>query len=565
MKVLLMGNPNVGKSVIFSRLTGVNVIVSNYPGTTVEFTRGTMRFKGEKAELIDVPGVYSLVPASKAEEVAAEMVKEGDIIIDVIDATNLERSLNFTLDLFESDASIIVALNIWDEACHKGINIDVDKLEEMLGVPVIPTCALTGEGIKELVGRLSEAKSRKVKFDDKWGEIGNIVENVQKVTRRHHTPLERLGDASVSPVTGIPIAILVLFLSFWLIRFIGELLIGYVFEPLFENIWTPLIMHVSDFLEAGSFWHDLLIGQLIDGEIVYMESMGLLTTGLFVPIAAVLPYIFAFYLILSLLEDSGYLPRLAVLMDTVMHWVGLHGMGIIPMMLGLGCNVPGALSTRILETRRERFIAMTLLAISIPCMAQIAMIAGLVGKYGVKGLGSVALTLFFVWLGLGLMLNKVIKGESPEIFVDIAPYRLPHPKAIGKKVWMRVKWFLREALPFVLLGVLFVNILYTFGIIQRIGKYTAPVVTSLFGLPEEAVGALIVGFLRKDVAVGMLVPLNLSLKQLIIASVILAMYFPCVATFAAMLRELGIWDMLKSVGIMLLATAGVGSLLNLIL
>jgi len=565
MKVLLMGNPNVGKSVIFSRLTGVNVIVSNYPGTTVEFTRGTMRFKGEKAELIDVPGAYSLVPASKAEEVAVEMVKEGDIIIDVIDATNLERSLNFTLDLLESGAPIIIALNIWDEACHKGINIDVDKLEEMLGVPVIPTCALTGEGIKELVGRLSEAKSRKVKFDDKWGEIGNIVENVQKVTRRHHTPLERLGDASVSPVTGIPIAILVLFLSFWLIRFIGELLIGYVFEPLFENIWTPLIMHVSDFLEAGSFWHDLLIGQLIDGEIVYMESMGLLTTGLFVPIAAVLPYIFAFYLILSLLEDSGYLPRLAVLMDTVMHWVGLHGMGIIPMMLGLGCNVPGALSTRILETRRERFIAMTLLAISIPCMAQIAMIAGLVGKYGVKGLGSVALTLFFVWLGLGLVLNKVIKGESPEIFVDIAPYRIPLFKAVVKKVWMRVKWFLKEALPFVLLGVFFVNILYTFGIIQWIGKYTAPVVTSLFGLPEEAVGALIVGFLRKDVAVGMLVPLNLSLKQLIIASVILAMYFPCVATFAAMLRELGIWDMLKSVGIMLLATAGVGSLLNLIL
>ncbi len=565
MKVLLMGNPNVGKSVIFSRLTGVNVIVSNYPGTTVEFTRGTMRFKGEKAELIDVPGAYSLVPASKAEEVAAEMVKEGDIIIDVIDATNLERSLNFTLDLLESGAPIIIALNIWDEACHKGINIDVDKLEEMLGVSVIPTCALTGEGIKELVGRLSEAKSRKVKFDDKWGEIGNIVENVQKVTRRQHTPLERLGDASVIPATGIPIALVILFVSFWLIRLIGEFLIGFVFEPLFETLWTPLIMHVSDFLEAGSFWHDLLIGRLIEGQIAYMESMGLLTTGLFVPIAAVLPYIFAFYLILSLLEDSGYLPRLAVLMDTVMHRVGLHGMGIIPMMLGLGCNVPGALSTRILETRRERFIAMTLLAISVPCMAQIAMVAGLVGKYGIKGLGTVFFTMFLVWLGLGLLLNRVIKGESPEIFVDIAPYRFPHPKAIGKKVWMRVKWFLKEALPFVLLGVLFVNILYTFGIIQRIGKYTAPVVTSLFGLPEEAVGALIVGFLRKDVAVGMLVPLNLSLKQLIIASVILATYFPCVATFAAMLRELGIWDMLKSVGIMLLATAGVGSLLNLIL
>jgi ferrous iron transport protein B len=565
MKVLLMGNPNVGKSVIFSRLTGVNVIASNYHGTTVEFTRGTMRFKGEKTELIDVPGAYSLVPASKAEKVAAEMVKEGDIIIDVIDATNLERSLNLTLDLLESGARVIVALNIWDEACHKGIHINVEKLEKMLKVPVISTCAITGEGIKKLVGKLDEAKSRQVEFENRWGEIGNIVENVQKVTRRHHTPLEKLGDASVTPVTGIPIAMLVLFLSFWLIRLIGELLIGYIFEPLFENIWTPIIMHISDFLEAGSFWHDLLIGRLIDGKIAYMESMGLLTTGLFVPIAAVLPYIFAFYLILSLLEDSGYLPRLAVLMDTVMHRIGLHGMGIIPMMLGLGCNVPGALSTRILETRRERFIAMTLLAISIPCMAQIAMVVGLVGKYGIKGLATVFFTMFLVWLGLGLLLNRVIKGESPEIFVDIAPYRFPHFKAIGKKVWMRAKWFLKEALPFVLLGVIIVNILYTFGIIQWIGKYTAPVITNLFGLPEEAVGALIAGFLRKDVAVGMLVPLNLSLKQLTIASVILAMYFPCVATFAAMLRELGIWDMLKSVGIMLLATTVVGSSLNLIL
>jgi ferrous iron transport protein B len=565
VKILLMGNPNVGKSVIFSRLTGVNVIASNYHGTTVEFTRGTLHFGDKKAEIIDVPGTYSLIPTNKAEEVAAEMLKEGDTVINVIDATNLERSLNFTLDLIESGATIIVALNIWDEACHKGIKIDAEKLEEMLGIPVVPTCALTGEGIKELVGRLTEARSRKAEFEDKWAEIGNIVDNVQKVTRRHHTPLERLGDASVTPTTGIPIALVVLLLSFWLIRLIGESLIGYVFEPLFETLWSPLVMQVSRSLGGGGTLHNLLIGQLIEGKIVYMESMGLLTTGLFVPIAAVLPYISAFYFVLSLLEDFGYLPRLAVLMDTVMHRMGLHGMGIIPMMLGLGCNVPGALSTRILETRRERFIAMTLLAISVPCMAQIAMIAGLVGKHGVKGLGTVFLTLFLVWLGLGLLLNRIIRGESPEIFVDIAPYRPPHPKVVGKKVWMRVKWFLKEALPFVLLGVLFVNILYTFGIIQWIGRYTSPIITNLFGLPKGAVGALIVGFLRKDVAVGMLVPLNLSLKQLIIASVVLAMYFPCVATFTAMLRELGIWDMLKSIGIMLLATAVVGSFLNLIL
>ena len=565
MKILLMGNPNVGKSVVFSRFTGADVIVSNYHGTTVEFKKGYMKYGGKIAEVIDVPGTYSLSPTCKAEEVAIDMLNEGDIIINVIDATNLERNLNLTYQLMERKVPLVVALNLWDETKHTGIDIDIKKLEKTLKVPVVPTVAVTGEGIKELVDRLSKASKPKIKpLSDKerWNKIGKVVKEVQKVTHRHHTILEMLEDASIKPFTGMVIALAVMLLSFAVIRFIGEGLISYIFNPIFE-LYTPLAMRISAWLGQG-FIHDVLIGTLVEGQIDYVQSMGLLTTGLYVPIAMVLPYVFAFYLILGFLEDFGYLPRLAVLVDNVMHKVGLHGFAVIPMFLGIGCNVPGALATRILESRRERFIAATLMAICVPCMAQIAMVIGLLGKYGIRGLGTVFLTLFVVWSILGLILNKFKKGESTEIFMEIPAYRIPYWKAVLKKLWMRLRWFISEAVPFVLLGVLFVNILYSFGIISLIGRIVAPVM-GILGLPKEAVGALIVGFLRKDVAVGMLLPLGLTLKQLIIASVMLTMYFPCVATFVVLVKELGIRDMIKSGIIMIVSALVVGGILNLLI
>lgn len=571
-KILLVGNPNVGKSVVFSRLTGVSVIASNYPGTTVEFCEGGLGSGNKKMAVIDVPGTYSLYPISPAEKVAVEMFDKATeekncIVINVIDATNLERNLNLTLQLLKKNIPVIIALNLWDEAKHIGISIDVAKLQEILGITVIPTVAITGQGIKELVNRLTEAKQGTYEYEDeeRWHEIGNIIENVQIIRHKHHTFAERLSDLTVHPWTGIPIAVGVMYVVFTIIRFIGEGLIGYVFEPIFENLWLPVMMAFSRVLGRQGIIHNILIGQLIEGEIDFGQSFGLLTTGLFVPIAAVLPYIVAFYLVLSFLEDSGYLPRLAVLLDKLMHSVGLHGMAIVPMLLGLGCNVPGALGTRVLETKRERFIAATLMAIAVPCMAQIAMIFGLIGKYGARGLFPVFGTLFIVWFVFGILMNLVIKGESPEIFTEIPPYRLPYFGALLKKVFMRIKWFLKEAIPFVLLGVFIVNLLYSLGIIKFLGRIAAPIITKLMGLPFEAVGALIIGFLRKDLAVGMLAPLGLSLKQLIIASVVLTMYFPCVATFAILLKELGITDMIKAAVIMIVSAFLVGALLNLIL
>lgn len=569
-KILLIGNPNVGKSAIFSRLSGAKVIISNYPGTTVEFTQGKMKVGEDRPMIIDVPGSYSLEPTCKAEEVSIKMLQEGDtgVVINVVDATNLERNLYLTLQLLEKKIPVVVALNMWDAAQHKGVQINFAKLEKHLGVPVIPTCGLTGEGIRKLIMRLRQAKviaGRKHSDSERWEEIGKIVADVQKLTHRHPTLLEKLEDLSIRPASGLPIAFGVVFCSFLIIRFIAENLIAHLFEPLFNTIWLPVMTKVSGLLAGVPLLHSVLIGNLIDGKIDFFLSFGLLTTGLFVPIVAVLPYIVSFYLILGLLEDFGYLPRLAVLVDNLMHRLGLHGYAIVPFILGLGCNVPGALATRLLEGKREKFIAATLMATAVPCMAQIAMIVGLVGQRGGQYLLIIFGTLFLILVIKGLLLNRFMKGASPEILVEIPPYRVPYFTAVVQKLWMRLYGFLKEALPLVFLGILFVNILYSLKVIDFMAKVFAPLLTTIWGLPQDAISALIIGFLRKDVAVGMLGPLNLTTKQLIIGSTVLAIYFPCIATFGILIRELGLKDMLKAMGFMLSTALLVGGLLNIIL
>jgi len=578
-----MGNPNVGKSVVFYRLTGVHVIASNYPGTTVAYTKGYMQIPGdidglemspfapgEKVEIIDAPGTYTLEPTSKAEEVAVEMLKSAGMIINIIDSTNLERNLYLTMQLLETGVPMMIALNLWDETKHRGVSIDVDKLEALLGVPVVPTVAVTGEGIRELLSRIPNAApgKRRVRFAaQRWAEIGTLIREAQTLTHHHHTLIERLEDLSVRPVSGLAIAGAVIYLYFKAVRWIGEGLIGYVMEPFFENIYAPLLDKLSAVLHPGSMIHGILIGNLVDGKIDFVESFGMLSTGIFVPVAMVLPYIFAFYLLLSFLEDFGYLPRLAVLLDTLLHRIGLHGYAIIPNMLGLGCNVPAIMATRILESRRERFIACTLISIGVPCAALQAMIFGLVGERGGQYVAVIYATMFMTWLILGLVLNQVMKGFSPELILEIPSYRVPNLPILMKKVWARVRGFLREALPVILAGVFVVNILYSLGLFGILAGFTAPVMEKLLGLPRDAIAPILIGFLRKDMALGMLETLDtpLSVKQLVVASTVLAMFFPCIATFTVLLRELGVKDMLKATLIMVTVSLAAGSILNLIL
>ncbi|MCK5161829.1 MAG: ferrous iron transporter B, partial [Candidatus Aureabacteria bacterium] len=480
----------------------------------------------------------------------------------------LERNLHLTLHLLERNIPVIIALNVWDDAKHKGITIDVKNMEKLLGVPVVPTVAVTGEGIKELVSRVLQACNPKVSRrseEEKWTEAGRILDKVQLLQHRHHTLLEVIGDASVKPLSGIPIAILIMFAAFKIIRFIGEGLIGNVFEPIFERFWQPLMMQLSSILHPGSFLHSIIIGKLIEGEIDFVQSFGVLTTGLFVPVGMVLPYVFSFYIILGVMEDSGYLPRLAVLLDNLMHRMGLHGWAIIPTLLGLGCNVPGIMATRILENRRERLITATIISIGVPCAALQAMIWGLVGEHGGRYVAIIYLSLFVVWVVLGRILNMILKGESQGLIMEVPPYRMPSLQTVVKKLWMRMAAFLKEALPIVLLGIMVVNILYFLKIFDVLADFAAPLITNVFGLPKEAVIAMAIGFLRKDVAVGMLGTLDLTAKQLVVAATALAMSFPCIATFVVLFKELGITDTLKSVLVMLISSLIVGGLLNAIL
>lgn len=567
LKILLVGNPNVGKSVIFSRLTGIKVIASNYPGTTIGYSKGYMKIGNEKVEIIDVPGVYTLQPTCQAEEVACKILLEGDIIINVLDATNLERHLYLTLNLLKLKKPMLIVLNLWDETKHKGIYIDTQKLETILGVPVITTSAIRGIGLNELKNRILSANVSNFQptSSDLWQDIGNIINQVQSIKHRHHKFYELVDEFIIHPLGGIFSGLVILYLAFRIIKFISEGLINHLFDPFFLNVYIPFLNKISNYLKAGSLLHKILIGELSNDILSLKQAMGLLSTGIYVEFGIILPYIFAFYLMLSILEDVGYLPRLAIIADNIMHKIGLHGYAIIPILLGMGCNVPGILATRILDSNRERFIAITLISIAVPCAALQAMIIGLVGSYGQIYVFIVYFTLFIVWLVVGLILNVLVKGFSPDLVIEIPPYRMPILTLLIKKVWFRLYNFLFEAIPYVLLGVLIVNLIYTFNLFNFTSPYTQLIITKLWGLPQSAIVPILIGFIRKDVAVAMLGPLNLTAKQIVIGSTILAIFFPCIATFTMMIKELGFMKMLISTALMITISLIVGTLLNIII
>ncbi|MDI6729949.1 MAG: ferrous iron transporter B [Candidatus Altarchaeum sp.] len=575
-KILLIGNPNVGKSAIFNRLTGLDVIVSNYPGTTVDFTKGSVRIDGKIYELIDTPGTYSIEPTCEAEEVTANQISEindNDIIINVVDATNLERNLYLTLGLLETRKPMLVALNLWDDTKHKGIDIDVEKLRKFLQVPVITTSGLTGTGIKNLIEEVKNAGNPNIPrhtSDEKWKDVGKIVMDVQKIKHRHHTIIEKFEDLTIKPVTGILISIIILFSVFTVVRFIGEGLIGDVFDPLFENFYLPVIENLADVLKDNEILYKIFIGTLVDGEIDLFASLGALTSGIYIPLAAVLAYIIAFYLVLGILEDSGYLSRLSVLTDSIFHKFGLHGFGIVPSMLGLGCRVPGVMATRVFETRKQRFIAITLLTISVPCSAQTGALISLWAlTQNSNYIYEVFAILLFIYVINGILLSKFIKGESPEILLEIPPYRKPILKIVLKKLWVRINVFLFKAFPVIFLGILVLNILDIAGIVGFINIIAEPIFKNLFGLPADVALPIATGFLRKELAVGMLIPIvvsgTLNIQQLIIASVLVVITLPCIATFGIIFKEMKKTDILLFILIALVNIVVVGIILKILL
>jgi len=396
----------------------------------------------------------------------------------------------------------------------------------------------------------------KLTVDKRWNLIERISGKTVTFGKYRHTLKDAIGELTIKPLTGIPVAIAVLY-GFWSIfcSFAGTLCTDGFLVKLFDVHWLPWIQ--TNFPLKGSWLYYVLVGDPLADNC--FEAFGVLTSGLFVPFGVVLPAVFIFYLMLTLLEDIGYMPRLAVLIDTVLHKIGLHGYAIVPTILSLGCNVPAVTATRMLETRKQRFIMMTLLAIFIPCGAQI----GIMQEVIPDAIGLVFLYLLLGYFIFGFVLNKVIPGRCPEILIDVPPYQMPTRRNVGRKVWMRTSGFLKKAVPFVLLGCLVVNVLYLTGVIKWLGDVLSPVFISWFGVPKETVGPLIAAFLRKDLAVAQLSAIKMTKYQMITSVVLVSIYFPCVATFVMMLKE-GWKELLGSLGVLVAVVFLYGGLLNLI-
>ncbi len=558
---LLAGNPNVGKSLLFSRLTGIGILSSNFPGTTVGLNYGSTVFNGEAYKIVDIPGLYRLEEKWVIEGKKRDLFQElsYDFIVCVADTTHLERNLYFVLELLNLGKPVILLLNKFDEAQRKGIFIDVRALSKMLGIPVIATVATTGEGLKRLevtVGKMNleldyhwkglhDLQGNAILVsptpEGKWHAIGEIIHRVQKIKHKHASWVEHLQAWATHPISGLLIALGVLVLSLLLIRWVGETFINWL-EPLYDQYYFPFMERLFAFCQHNPLYN-FLVGD--GGE----QYFGVLTDGLKIALVDVMPYVLAFYALLGFLGELGYLPRLAVLLDGILHRFGLHGYGAIPIMLGLGCKVPAVMGVRVLETRRERVIALALLLILAPCISQTAMILSILAPYGWKYLIWVFGALLVNGIIAGTILNKLLPGDTPEMFMEIPSWSLPQWRPLGRKIWLRMKEYLADALPLILAGVLFVDLMQFSGITDWLAKLFRYPVEYMLHLPAETTPLLLLGFLRKDVSIALLEPFNLPPEQLVVACVFMSMYLPCIATFFVMLRENGIKDTLRIVAL----------------
>lgn len=558
-KVAIVGNPNVGKSLVFSRITGIGVISANYSGTTVGVKTGRFVHECLEYELLDVPGIYSLEALSDADETAIRIIDACDIVVNVVDSTNLERNLALTLGLLAKGKPMIVCLNFWDDTTHKGVFIDAASLEESLGVPVVAVSALRSQGIHSLVDALPRATPGRAlgNPDDVWATIGAIIGRVQKLSHRHHTPLELLADFTLHPVGGLVFAAAVLAATFMLVRLMGEFLVSSVCEPLFSHFYHPFILELCSRIPFA-LARELLAGHAADP----LASFGILTTGVYIAAVLVFPYFVSFYLLFGLLEDIGYLPRLAVVLDTFFHRLGLHGYSSIPVMLGLGCKVPALLAVRTLSTQREKILTMALVLMSAPCLPQSAMIVSLGMKYGAAVVLAVFAVLLTVAIGINTVLNKALKGETPELFLEIPDYRFPSVRLMARKLWIRVREYFGEVFPMIAAGVLIINVLDYLSIIRLISNGLGKPLSFLLGLPAGIAPVLILGFLRKDVSIALLAPFALSGPQFIVACVFMVLYVPCVASFFTLVKELGAFAAVRVMGTVFGAAVAVCAVLH---
>ncbi|MDD6173667.1 MAG: FeoB small GTPase domain-containing protein [Elusimicrobia bacterium] len=568
--IFLMGNPNVGKSTVFSRLTGVKTDASNYPGTTVSLLNGETVINKHFYTVYDMPGIYSLQEESRTDEESCMLIKNTpyDVAIYVLDSQHLERNLYFALDIIALGKPTVLLLNKFDIAKKKGIEVDTQKLSDFLGVPVIASNGTNGMGFKELSSAIDNLATGKMHYhpvqipsdqDEKWKLIGKISAQAQKITHRHPSLIEKLEEAASSGWFGLPLAFLVMMVSFFIIHFVGENCID-LLTPVYENYYLPLMQHIFSFTE-GTFIYTILFGSASE----VTGGLGILSEGVKIAFVDVLPYVISFYAVLDFLSMLGYLPRLAILLDSLLHKIGLHGYSAIPIMLGFGCKVPAIMAVRSLETKRQKIIALVLILMMVPCISQTAMMFSVVAPYGIGYLLGIFAIMLTTGLLAGLALNKILPGDTSDIFMEVPGWQWPKFVPFIKQLGRRAKDFIVEAIPLIIAGMFIITIADMTGLINLIENAMQGLVTYVLGLPKETASVILLGFLRKDVSIALLTPFALTGKQMLIACVFMAMYMPCTASFFVLLREGGLKDGLKIIFLTLILSVLIGGLLNFIL
>ncbi len=574
-KIVLVGNPNVGKSVIFNALSGFYVEVSNYPGTTVDVSRAFTEF----GQIIDTPGAYSLGNYSDDEIVTQNIVQNADIIINIVSALSIERDLFLTQQLIDMGFPVILVVNQMDEAKKRGVDINNEKLAEILGIRVIPAVAIHKKGISEIINSIKNEqyyisnnktpyikelfKDKNITKYDKFEKIlaiesqnsqnqeqkdiiysqrrqiiNLIISKIIVHTEKKESFSDVIGNLLLSPLIGIAVASGMLYLLFQILGvFIAGDIVDFLFTQLNEK-YSPWIRELAGNFIPVSFINEILVGEF-----------GILTMTVEIVIGVLLPLITAFYLFMAILEDSGYLPRLAVLTDNLLNKIGLNGRAVIPLLLGFGCGAMGTITTRILGSKKERTIATALIGITIPCAAQQGIIIALVAAIGGLKIWLLYLgCIFTIMVITGTVLNRLIQGRATDLLIDLPPMRMPLIFNTFSKTFFRIIHFLTEALPLFAIGSVLVSVLKMMGFLDWLQNFLSPVVVSLLHLPAEFTDIFVMGMIRRDFAsVGLLDmaglgagPAALDNLQILVASVVITLFVPCLATLIVIYKERGI-------------------------
>lgn len=557
-KIVLAGNPNVGKSVVFNKLTGFYVEVSNYPGTTVDISRAFT----DEAEFIDTPGIYGIGSFNEEEIVAKEIILQADIIINVVSALSLERDLFLTQQLIDMGYKTLVILNQTDEAKARGIKIDTDALESLLGLKIVPTVAIKDQGIKEAKENIKNAKTgnkiafleteradtvlsleenpekREIIYSERRKRVNEIIEAVLSNTDQGINISTRIGTLLLNPVAGFIAAAGILYALYQIMGvMIAGNLVDFLENQILLKYFTPWMTSIVSAVAPQGAFREILVGEF-----------GLLTMTVQYIIGVLLPLIIGFNIFMAILEDTGYLPRLAVLTDRFLTKIGLNGRAIIPLILGFGCITMATITTRILGSSRERTIANVILGLVIPCSAQLGIIVGLMAAAGgLKAWIIYILSIFVILAIIGTVMNKILPGKSTHLLIDLPPMRLPILKNVFRKTFSKTIHFLEEATPLFFLGALVVSILQITGGLAAIQKALAPLTVNIMHLPAETANIFVMGLIRRDFGAAGLAEMAgmgagtaiLTQAQILTCLVIITLFVPCIAAVIVMFKERG--------------------------